>query len=201
MKILAISDEEVPSFYEYYTPGVFSEYDLILACGDLKKIYLEFIVTLAPCPVLYVRGNHDESFDTMPPEGCTCIEDQIYVYNGIRIMGLGGCYKYREGRNYYTEKEMKRRLRKLWFQLRKHKGIDILLTHAPAYQLNDMEHMTHRGFQCFLEIMEKYKPRFFVHGHIHRNYGRNIPQKSKYQDTTVINACGYCVLEFNENIK
>ena len=24
-----------------------------------------------------------------PPEGCTCIEDQIYVYNGIRILGSG----------------------------------------------------------------------------------------------------------------
>ena len=86
MKILAISDEEVPGFYEYYTPGTFSEFDLILACGDLKKRYLEFIVTLAPCPVLYVRGNHDESFGTMPPEGCICIEDTIYVHNGIRIM-------------------------------------------------------------------------------------------------------------------
>ena len=108
MKILAISDEEVPGFYEYYTPGTFSEYDLILACGDLKKRYLEFIVTLAPCPVLYVRGNHDESFSTMPPEGCICIEDDIYVHQGIRIMGLGGCQKYKDGMNFYTEKEMKR---------------------------------------------------------------------------------------------
>ena len=64
MKILAISDEEVPGFYEYYTPGAFEGYDLILACGDLKQRYLEFIVTLAHCPVLYVRGNHDESFNT-----------------------------------------------------------------------------------------------------------------------------------------
>lgn len=198
MKILAIADEEYPGFYEYYTPGAFSEYDLILACGDLKKRYLEFIVTLAPCPVLYVRGNHDESFQTMPPEGCICIEDAIYVHNGIRIMGLGGCYKYKEGLNFYTEKEMKRRLTKLKFQLWRKKGIDILLTHAPAYQLNDMEHLTHRGFQCFREIMEKYQPKFFIHGHVHKNYGRNIPCKSTYQNTTVINACGHYVIEYEE---
>ena len=175
MKILAISDVEVPGFYEYYTPGVFDEYDLILACGDLKKQYLEFIVTLASCPVLYVRGNHDESFKTMPPEGCICIEDCIYVHNGLRIMGLGGCQKYKEGMNFYTEKEMKKRVGKLWFQLWKHKGIDILLTHAPAYQLNDMEH--------------------FIHGHVHRNYGPYIPRKSVYMETTVINACGHYVIE------
>ena len=37
MKILAISDEEVPGFYEYYTPGIFNEYDLIkkLASKDI----------------------------------------------------------------------------------------------------------------------------------------------------------------------
>ena len=195
MKILAISDEEVPGFYEYYTPGTFDGYDLILACGDLKRRYLEFIVTLAPCPVLYVRGNHDESYKTEPPEGCICIEDQIYVYKGIRIMGLGGCYKYREGTNFYTEKEMKNRIKKLAFRLWRHKGFDILLTHAPAYQLNDMEHMTHRGFACFRELMDKYKPAYFIHGHVHRNYGRNIPVVCNYEDTTVINACGHYVIE------
>ena len=195
MKILVISDEEYPGFYEYYTEGIFNQYDLILSCGDLKKSYLEFIVTLAPCPVLYVRGNHDESFRTTPPEGCICIEDQVYVYKGIRVLGLGGCYKYREGTNYYTEKEMKKRLNRLKIRIWRHKGIDILLTHAPAYQINDMEHIAHRGFKCFREIIEKYHPKYFVHGHIHRNYGRNIPQKSVYMETIVINACRYCVIE------
>ena len=85
------------------------------------------------------------------------------------------------------------------FQLWRKKGIDILLTHAPAYQLNDMEHMTHRGFQCFRDIMEIYKPKYFIHGHVHKNYGRSIPQKCSYENTTVINACGHCVIEFNEN--
>ena len=195
MKILAISDEEVPGFYEYYTPGTFNDYDLILACGDLKKRYLEFIVTLAPCPVLYVRGNHDESFSTMPPEGCICIEDDIYVYQGLRILGLGGCQKYKDGINFYTEKEMRRRVNRLRYKLWRNKGIDVLVTHAPAYQLNDMEHLTHRGFECFIDIMEKYKPKFFVHGHVHRNYGRNIPKVCTYKETTVVNACGHYVIE------
>ena len=155
MKILAISDEEVPGFYEYYTPGVFDGYDLILACGDLKKRYLEFIVTLAPCPVLYVRGNHDESFKDMPPEGCICIEDQIYVYHGVRILGLGGCQKYKQGMNFYTEKEMRKRVGKLWFQLWKHKGIDILLTHAPAGHGNDRQLIDESAVSC-LKVVEPF---------------------------------------------
>lgn len=199
MKILTISDEEVMKFYDFYQEGMFEEYDMILACGDLKRQYLEFIATMAHCPVFYVRGNHDDSYESMPPEGCICIEDTIQVYRGVRIMGLGGSYKYREGINFYTEKEMKRRIRKMWFYLRRNKGFDILLTHAPAYGLNDFDTLSHRGFACFIDLLEKYHPKYFVHGHIHKNYGIDIPQRSAYGDTTVINASGYCVIEYQED--
>ena len=60
MKILAVSDIEAKRFYEYYRPGLLKDYDLILACGDLKPAYLEFLVTMARCPLLYVHGNHNE---------------------------------------------------------------------------------------------------------------------------------------------
>ena len=56
MKILALSDEECPALWEYYTPGKLDGYDLILACGDLNANYLSFVVTMARCPVLYEIG-------------------------------------------------------------------------------------------------------------------------------------------------
>ena len=52
MRILAVSDVEAQRFYDYYVPGVLAEYNLILACGDLKPAYMEFLVTMARCPVL-----------------------------------------------------------------------------------------------------------------------------------------------------
>ena len=73
MKILAVADVESKKFYEYYSPGKLRDYDLILACGDLRVPYLEFLVTMARCPVLYVHGNHDERF-AREPEGCELIE-------------------------------------------------------------------------------------------------------------------------------
>ena len=91
MKILALSDEECPALWEYYTPGRLDGYDLILACGDLNANYLSFIVTMAKCPVLYVAGNHDVRYQMNPPQGCDPIDDHFVVYNGIRIIGLGGC--------------------------------------------------------------------------------------------------------------
>ena len=67
MKILTVADEESPIYYDYYKPGKLHEFDLILACGDLSASYLEFLVTMARCPLLYVHGNHDDSYEKKPP--------------------------------------------------------------------------------------------------------------------------------------
>lgn len=196
MRVLAVSDMPSPYYYDHYAPGRLDEFDLILACGDLKRNYLEFLVTMAHCPVLYVCGNHDDALDRDPPGGCICVEDQIYVYQGVRILGLGGSNRYREGNHMFTERQMKRRVRKLWFQLWRHRGFDILLTHAPARRLNDLDTLPHRGFECFLTLLDKYQPKYFVHGHVHRNYGVDIPQRDRRGETTVINACGHCAFDY-----
>lgn len=196
MRILAVSDEPSPYYYDNYAPGRLDEFDLILACGDLKRNYLEFMVTMAHCPVLYVCGNHDDALDENPPEGCICVEDRIYVCNGVRILGLGGSYRYRKGAHMFTEGQMRRRILRLWFPLLRHRGFDILLTHAPARHVNDFDTVPHRGFECFVRLLDKYKPKYFVHGHIHRNYGINIPQRTQRGETTVINACGHCAFDY-----
>ena len=139
MKILAVSDVESRYFYDYYTPGKLDEYDLIISCGDLSREYLEFLVTMARCPLLYVHGNHDESYDRRPPEGCICIEDTLYVHEGVRILGLGGSHRYRNGSHQYSERQMAWRIRRLWYTLRKSEGFDILVTHAPARGINDFD--------------------------------------------------------------
>ena len=196
MRILAVADEESRYYYDYYTPGKLDEFDLILGCGDLHRSYLEFLVTMAHCPVLYVHGNHDESYATQPPGGCVCIDDMIYNHNGVRILGLGGSYRYREGTYMYTEGQMRARVRKLWYPLWRNHGFDILLTHAPARHLNDLDNLTHRGFECFNDLMDRYQPAYFVHGHIHKNYGIKIPQRQKRGGTEVINAFEYCAFDF-----
>ena len=196
MKILAVSDVNAKYYYDYYSPGKLDGIDLILACGDLHKEYLEFLVTMAHCPVLYVHGNHDERFDEYPPEGCVCVDDKIVVVDGLRILGLGGSYRYRDSKYMFTEKDMRRRIRKLWFQILRHKGFDILLTHAPARHINDFDSLSHRGFECFVEMLDQYHPKYFIHGHIHMNYGVNIPQKTVRGDTTIINAYEYCLFDY-----
>ena len=111
MKILAVADEESKYLWDYYEEGKLEGIDLILSAGDLNPKYLSFLVTLATVPVLYVHGNHDDKYEQDPPEGCTCIEDKIFVYNGVRILGLGGSMRYRPGKHQYTDREMARRVR------------------------------------------------------------------------------------------
>ena len=194
MKILAVADVPSRYLYDFYTPGKLENYDLIIACGDLSVPYLEFLVTMARCPLLYVHGNHDEDFPR-EPEGCICIDDMIYEYQGVRIMGLGGSYRYRNGCYMYTEEQMRHRIARLRFSLWRHRGIDILVTHAPARNINDCDSLSHRGFECFTALLERYRPRFFVHGHIHKSYDAIKPRRSAYGDTTVINAWEYCSFE------
>ena len=198
MKILALSDEECPALYDYYVPGRLKDYDLIISCGDLNAKYLSFIVTMARVPVLYVHGNHDTGYERNPPEGCDCIEDQIIVYNGLRILGLGGCYRYHPGPHQYSEREMRRRIRKLRFQLWRHKGVDLVVTHAPPFGVGDDNDPAHRGFEAFLELIDKYHPKYLIHGHTHLRYGTDQTREREYNGTKVINVCERYVLETEE---
>ncbi|MDO4616436.1 MAG: metallophosphoesterase [Lachnospiraceae bacterium] len=196
MKILLLADEEAAKFYDYYKPGMFDPYDVIISCGDLHREYLEFIVTMSGKPLLYVHGNHDDSYRENPPGGCICIEDRIFVYKGIRFMGLGGSLRYRkDGINMYTESEMRSRIRRLWWRLKRHRGVDIIVTHAPPHGFGDMDDLPHRGFKSFVKLLDQYSPTFLVHGHIHGNYGILMPKTQEYKDTLIVNAWQFAEIE------
>ena len=198
MKILAVSDEISPKFWDHFQKDSLLGYDLIISCGDLKAEYLSFLVTMARCPVLYVHGNHDERYSYEPPLGCDCIEDKIVEFNGIKILGLGGSYRYHPGSWQYTEKEMRRRIRTLRYQLWRTGGVDVVVSHAPIEGVGDGQDIAHKGFAAFRELVEKYKPKYWLHGHMHLNYGQDKIRERVLGETKVINAYGYAELEIAE---
>ena len=188
MKILALSDIESKFLWDYFDREYVKDVDLVLSCGDLSAHYLSFIATMCSVPVLYVHGNHDKNYVNQPPEGCVCIEDQIFQYKGLRILGLGGSICYNNGLFQYTEEQMRRRVSKMRFQLIKNRGFDILLTHAPAAGLGDGADRAHQGFKTFSRLMDKYHPGYMVHGHMHANYQPDFKRERTYADTKIINA-------------
>ncbi|MCR4640748.1 MAG: metallophosphoesterase family protein [Lachnospiraceae bacterium] len=188
MQILTIADTECKSLWDYYQPGKLAGVDIILSCGDLDPRYLSFLATFTHAPVYYVHGNHDEKYDRIPPDGCICLDDDILIYEGVRILGLGGSLRYRPGKWQYEQDEMNRRVRRLKHKLRKYGGFDILMAHAPARHIGDGDDRPHQGFTAFTELMDKYHPRYFLHGHVHPTYSREYRRLKAYGETLIINA-------------
>lgn len=195
MKILLLADEESKYYWDFFEKKKLEDIDLIISCGDLAPQYLSFLATFAKVPVLYVHGNHDYCYDETPPDGCICIDDTVYVHDGIRIAGLGGCMEYNTGTYQFTEKKMRIRAHKLRWKIKLKGGLDILVTHAPAYKLNDGKDLPHMGFQSFIRLIEEFKPKIFAHGHVHINYGRDFKRESMYGETRVINAYEKYIVE------
>ena len=199
MKILVVSDEVCPALYDFYMPGRLDGYDLMISCGDLKPQYLSFLVTMTRVPLLYVHGNHDDIYEKRPPEGCDCIEDKLIVYKGLRILGLGGSQRYSPGVNQYTERDMRWRIWKLKRKIRKYKGVDLVVSHAPLAGIGDGDDYAHRGFEAFLKFVDKYQPQYWLHGHMHLNYGIDKTRIREYNGTKVINASERYVLEIPDS--
>ena len=90
---------------------------------------------------------------------------------------------------------MAKRVRKLFWKLKFKKGFDILVTHSPARGLHDAEDMCHMGFEVFNKLIEQYRPKYFVHGHVHLNYGRQFVREDMVGETHVVNAYEKYMLE------
>ena len=113
-------------------------------------------------------------------------------------MGLGGCMRYKPGAHQYTEWEMKRRIIKLLPKLIMKRGFDILVTHAPAQGLGDSKDIAHRGFEVFLSLMKRYKPKFMLHGHVHKDYSHDFVRERMFGNTRVINSWMSYVIEIEK---
>lgn len=207
MQILTISDEVVPAIYSLNIKQRFQRTQLILSCGDLPIYYLEFVVTMLGVPCYYVFGNHDGPEETSQGEvlkqasGATCVDGHAVCHEGLLIAGLGGSIRYKPQATYqFTETEMMRRAYRLapallFNRLRYGRYLDIMLTHAPPLGIHNGPDYPHRGFAAFLWFMDRFRPRYLIHGHIHLSYGFDRTIETTYNTTTVINTAGYRQME------
>ena len=218
MKILCISDNVDPVVYSNKISTRFKDIDFVLSSGDLNLDYYGFIVSSLNKPLLFVFGNHNlKRLSLYRKDDKCCINDYsqedldqhnfgaIYIgrkvkkINGMIIAGLGGSMKYNDGPNQYSEFEMFFLMLKiipklLFYKIFRGRYIDILLTHAPPRGIHDENNRCHRGFKIFLWFMKTFKPKYLIHGHVHI-YDKNIQRVTKYEKTTVINACNYFILD------
>ena len=85
--------------------------------------------------------------------------------------------------------------RLIYNKLRYGRYLDVFIAHAAPLGIHDRDDPCHKGFKCFLWFMKKFKPRYFLHGHIHL-YDLQAPRVTVYESTTVINVFSNYLLDF-----
>ena len=126
------------------------------------------------------------------PEGCDNVDGRILEVQGLRVAGLGGSLRYKDGPNQYTQAQMRWRALNLEFRARMkrvlsgRRKVDVLITHAPPFGAGPAEDAAHVGFVAFHRIIQGLRPVLLVHGHVHP-YGKTQPER-RVDATRVINA-------------
>ena len=214
IKILCVSDTVDPIVYSQNIKERYKDVAFVIGAGDLRMKYYGFIVSSLNKTLYFVFGNHHlEDFGLFRKTGernSASLQDgsmltqnfygSTYLGNGkiirdkktkLLIGGVGGCLRYNNGKNQYSELEMTMLLIKmipglLLNKLLHKKYLDILVTHAPPFGIHDREDRCHTGFKCYLWFMRTFKPRYLLHGHVHL-IDLNENSITRYHDTDIIN--------------
>jgi len=219
LKILCISDQIDSLVYSPQIKERFADVDLILSAGDLPLEYLDFIISNLNKPLFFIFGNHH----TKELVNYKKLWDTPLIQNGIKeylgcgaiylgtkvkkegdfiVAGFGGCMRYNNGPNQFTNFEMYIEILKIipkliWNRIVHGRFLDVLLTHAPPKGIHDKNDKCHNGFKSFLWFMKVFKPKYLVHGHIHL-YDLNDVRSTKWNETTVVNAYNHYIIDLGD---
>jgi calcineurin-like phosphoesterase family protein len=213
VRVLAVSDEVDDALLA--DAGAARSADLILACGDLPLEYLGSLMNRLDVPLVFVPGNHDPDLSGyrssragltlragMParqpwPDGAVNADGRVVDVAGLRVAGLGGCLRYNDGPNQYTQWQQARRARALrarvrWRRMRDRRPVDVLITHAPPRGAGDGDDPPHRGFTALHGLIAALRPAALLHGHVRPVAGR--PKPGQLGSTVVWNVTGWRLL-------
>lgn len=201
-KILSISDKIIGELQSLKAKEKYKDIDLVFSCGDLPYYYVEKVQKIFSVKTFFVRGNHANPIEysakgtKTAPFGAVDIHDKIMHFNNLILIGFEGSVRYKKGPYMYTQNEMWWKVYKLlpklyWNKLFFGRYFDVLITHAPSSGIHDKDDRVHQGFRAFKWLIEKFKPSYHFHGHIHV-YEENEDIETIVGQTKVINTYGVC---------
>ncbi len=205
MKILAVSDTVMAQMENAaHLRRRYNDVSLLVSCGDMPSVYLEFITSVLNIPLAYVRGNHDARYEEFPPGGDD-LHKRLRVYGGVSFFGLEGCVKYSGEPVQYSDSDMMRMvlsssLRLLLRRLRLGYAMDVLVTHSPIRGIHDADDLPHHGFTSLARFVRWMRPRYMLHGHVH-TYDRRTTTVTQFGPTTIMNINPVTLLDIEPKLK
>lgn len=117
-----------------------------------------------------IAGNHDFVFQHDPDFARSLpwiyLQDELVEIEGVKIYGTPYVNRFYDWAFMENESQLQERFKKI------PEGLDILLSHGPAYAHLDMNgNGTHCGSVSLLERIKQVKPNSVIFGHIHEGRG------------------------------
>jgi len=183
MKILAVADihgsqyrlNAVLDNIKKYSP------DLVIICGDITQFGPGEMATnflnQIPVETFAIPGNIDTSEvgPAISESNAENIDLKRVVKNGISFVGMGG--ETVSLTNVIIDKGKKRSFDEV---------IDektVLVTHVPPYKLQDKVYIGHHiGSKELKKLVENYRPRLVLCGHVHEDPGMTM-----FHDSVIVN--------------
>ena len=165
------------------------ETDILICAGDAcegfapdeLKDFFAWYVSIPAKLRIFAAGNHDMVFDLQPdyarslvPDGIVLLENEEMVFEGIRIHSVAA-RPYLKSPTTLPE------------------GIDILVTHGPAYGHLDRG----AGDKDLFLAIAKARPKYHIFGHVHEE---GLKRESILGGTTFLNVSYFERLRANPNL-
>jgi Icc-related predicted phosphoesterase len=197
--------------------------DLVVSCGDLSTEYIDYLCDLIQVPLYYVRGNHDDEWHGTPGgenihgkivthggvrflglEGAPRYNEKPYQYTeaevALRLKLLAPRLWLSRGVDVVVAHAAPRFCPNAYTLCPKPIGVGRDCSYKPPNPdgrlatCPEAEDLAHRGFAAYRDLILRYRPKLFIHGHRHRTFGRSR-QEQRIGETRVVDALGHVILE------
>ena len=183
--------------------------DILIHCGDFCSFQREDLETLkdvdawfSECPakhILCVGGNHDSLLQTQEFRftHAQLLEDQCVEISGLTFYGAPWCTGPSGFAYFATPDELMERWKRI------PTGIDVLITHTPAYGILDLPTAgaTHLGCPFLLKELKRIQPRLHVFGHVHASHGIHKGKVTHHINASIVGGYDLAVFHTATNIQ
>lgn len=172
--------------------------DMLIHAGDVSgrgtkteiENFLNWFSTQPHKYKIFIAGNHDffienhpEKFNEILPKNIIYLQDMMVEIEGRKIYGSPWTPNFM---NWAFMKNTGNEIAQEWQKIPE--GIDILITHGPAFGTLDKIY-TGLSVGCveLASFLPKIKPKYFLFGHIHEAYGMKNKEGITYCNGAVLN--------------